>query len=155
MTSPIEARLKEAGLTLPPPAPVAGTYAPFRISGGQVFISGQVPFDGKNLTRGIIGEGLDEEQGYEAARLCGLNLLAQLKEACGGDLSRASRCLQLRGFVVAGAGFGNHPQIINGASDLMVLAFGEENGRHARAAVGAAHLPLGVPVEVEGIFELA
>jgi enamine deaminase RidA (YjgF/YER057c/UK114 family) len=103
---------------------------------------------------GRLGEQVSLEQGQEAARLCALNLLAQAKAACGGDLGRLARCLKLGGFVSCGPGFTDHPAVINGASDLMVQAMGEA-GQHARFAVGCASLPRNAAVEVEGIFELA
>jgi enamine deaminase RidA (YjgF/YER057c/UK114 family) len=103
---------------------------------------------------GRLGESLSLEQGQDAARLCGLNLLAQLREACGGDLDRAARCLRLNGFVCAAAGFVEHPKVVNGASDLM-FAVMAEGGRHTRIAVGVSTLPLDAAVEIDGIFELA
>ncbi len=150
----IESRLQELGCELPDAPPPAGSYVPWRIAGNLVFISGQVPFrDGKLPYRGVVGKDLTIEQGYDAAKLCGLNLITQLKEACRGDLDKVRGCVRLGGFVRAGGDFSAHPQVINGASDLMVEIWGEA-GRHSRFAVGAASLPLGVAVEVEAVFEL-
>ncbi|MGE0829092.1 MAG: RidA family protein [Hyphomonadaceae bacterium] len=152
--SKIEARLSELGIVLPtPPAPVA-SYIPFTISGALVHVSGQVSVDAAGGVRGKLGGGLSIEQGQAAARLCGLNLLAQLKAACGGDLDRVTRVLKLNGFVNVAPDFDPIPQVMNGCSDLMVDVFGDL-GRHARSAVGVANLPLGFAVEVDGAFELA
>ena len=155
MTGTIDARLKELGITLPqPPAPVA-SYVPYVVSGKQVFISGQVTLaDGKLKYVGTIGKELSVEDGQAAARLCAINLLAQLKAAAGGDLDKVKRCVKLGVFINCEPGFGQQPEIANGASDLMMEVFGEA-GRHARAAVGAGSLPRNVAVEVEAVFELA
>jgi enamine deaminase RidA (YjgF/YER057c/UK114 family) len=155
MTGIIDARLKELGITLPePPAPVA-SYVPYVISGNLVFISGQVTLaDGGLKYVGIVGKDLTLEDGQAAAKLCAINLLAQLKAACGGDLDKVKRCVKLGVFVNAVPGYAQQPEIANGASDLMMEVFGEA-GRHARAAVGAGSLPRNVAVEVEAVFELA
>ncbi len=155
MTGTIDARLKELGITLPqPPAPVA-SYVPYVVSGKQVFISGQVTFaEGKLKYVGTVGKELSLEDGQAAARLCGINVLAQLKAASGGDLDRVKRCVKLGVFVNCVAEFGQQPEVANGASDLMMEVFGDA-GRHARAAVGASSLPRNVAVEVEAVFELA
>ncbi len=150
----IEARLQELGVSLPtPPAPVA-SYVPFVQAGGLVHISGQVSIDAAGGVKGKLGAGLSLEQGQAAARLCGLNLLAQLRAACGGDLDRVKRVVKLGGFVNVAPDFDPIPAVVNGCSDLMVEVFGEA-GRHARSAVGVANLPLGFAVEVDGIFEIA
>jgi enamine deaminase RidA (YjgF/YER057c/UK114 family) len=150
----IEARLRELGVELPtPPAPVA-SYIPFTRAGALVHISGQVSSDPAGGVKGKLGQGLTLEQGQAAARLCGLNLLAQIKAACGGDLDRVQRVLKLTGFVNVAPDFDAIPQVMNGCSDLMVAVFGEV-GRHARSAVGAGNLPLGFAVEVDGVFEIA
>jgi enamine deaminase RidA (YjgF/YER057c/UK114 family) len=152
--SKIEERLKGLGLALPsPPAPVA-SYVPFTMSGHQVVISGQIPVaaDGVRFV-GKLGADISLEDGKDAAKLCALNLIAQLKAACGGDLDRVRRCLRLGVFINATPDFTRHPEVANGASDLMVAVFGEA-GKHARAAVGAGSLPRGVAVEVEGLFEI-
>lgn len=150
----IEARLAELGVSLPtPPAPVA-SYVPFTRTGGLVHISGQVSVDASGGIKGKLGAGLSLEDGQAAARLCGVNLLAQLKAACEGDLDRVQRVLKLGGFVNVAPDFDPIPAVVNGCSDLMVSVFGEA-GRHARAAVGVANLPLGFAVEVDGVFEIA
>jgi enamine deaminase RidA (YjgF/YER057c/UK114 family) len=149
----IEARLQELGVTLPtPPAPVA-SYVPFVQAGRLVHISGQVSVDAGGGIKGKLGAGVSLEQGQAAARLCGLNLLAQLKSACGGDLDRVKRVVKLGGFVNVAPDFDPIPAVVNGCSDLMVEVFGDA-GRHARSAVGVANLPLGFAVEVDGIFEI-
>ncbi|WP_404383687.1 RidA family protein [Caenispirillum salinarum] len=154
MSGTIEARLTEKGITLPNAAAPAGNYVPYVVSGTLVFISGQLPLvDGKPEFNGRLGESVSLEDGQRAARLCGLNLIAQLKAACGGDLERVTRVVRLGGFVNSAADFTDQPKVINGASDLMVEVFGEA-GKHARAAVGAPTLPLGVSVEIEGTFEI-
>jgi enamine deaminase RidA (YjgF/YER057c/UK114 family) len=153
--SAIERRLAADGLELPDAPAPAANYVPYTISGKLLFIAGQMPFvAGQVAVAGRLGEGVSLEQGKEAARICALNLLAQAKAACGGDLSRLARCLKLGGFVSCTPEFTEHPSVINGASDLMVQAMGEA-GRHARFAVGCASLPRNAAVEVEGIFELA
>ncbi|HEX2590135.1 MAG TPA: RidA family protein [Rhizomicrobium sp.] len=154
MSGQIEARLKELDITLPePPAPVA-SYVPYVISGKQVFISGQVTLtvDGLKYV-GVVGNGLSMEQGQEAARLCAINVIAQAKAACGGDLDKIAHVVKVTVFVNAVREFTQHPEVANGASDLFVSVFGEA-GRHARAAVGAGSLPRGVACEVEAVFEL-
>ncbi|MBW7848949.1 MAG: RidA family protein [Rhodospirillales bacterium] len=154
MSGRIEARLAELGITLPAATAPVANYVPWAISGKLVFVSGQVGIqDGKPRYVGRLGDGMSVEDGYAAARLCGLNLLTQLKAACGGDLDRIKRVVRLGGFVNCAPDFTDQPKVVNGASDLMVEVFGEA-GRHARAAVGAPSLPLGVAVEVEGVFEI-
>jgi enamine deaminase RidA (YjgF/YER057c/UK114 family) len=155
MTGRIDAHLKDLGITLPaPPAPVA-SYVPAVKSGSLVFLSGQIPFTSEGLQYvGIVGKDLTVEDGRAAARICGINLLAQIKAACDGDLDRVKRCVKLTVFVNAVPGYGQHPEVANGASDLMVEVFGE-HGKHARAAVGAGSLPRNVACEVEAIFEIA
>lgn len=155
MSGRIEARLAELGIALPAATAPVANYVPYVVAGNLVFVSGQVGIvDGKPRHVGRLGAGLDAETGYQAARLCGLNLLTQVKAACGGDLDRVRRVVRLGGFVNCTPEFTDHPKVINGASDLMVEVFGDA-GRHARAAVGAPSLPLGVAVEVEGLFEIA
>ncbi len=151
----IDARLSELGITLPtPPAPVA-SYVPFVIAAGKlVHISGQVSVDAKGGIKGKLGGDLDLEDGQEAAALCGLNLLAQVRSACGGDLDRVVRVVKLNGFVNVAPDFDPIPAVMNGCSDLMVQVFGDA-GRHARSAVGVANLPLGFAVEADGVFEIA
>jgi enamine deaminase RidA (YjgF/YER057c/UK114 family) len=155
VTSAIEQRLAARGLELPDAPAPAANYVPYTISGKLLFVAGQLPFRrGQVAVSGRLGDGVSLEEGQEAARICALNLLAQAKAACGGDLSRLARCLKLGGFVSCGPTFTEHPAVVNGASDLMVEAMGEA-GQHARFAVGCASLPRGAAVEVEAIFELA
>jgi enamine deaminase RidA (YjgF/YER057c/UK114 family) len=153
--STIDARLTELGLTLPQAAAPAANYVPFVRTGNLVVISGQITLENGTLKYvGRVGEDFTTEQAYEAAKLCGLNLIAQLKAACDGDLDRVVRVVRLGGFVNSTADFTEQPKVINGASDLMAEVFGEK-GKHARAAVGVNTLPLGVAVEIEGLFEIA
>lgn len=155
MPGTIASRLAELGIDLPQAASPVANYVPFVISGKQIFVSGQIPLvDGKPQFIGRVGDTLTVEEGYQAARRCGLNLLAQLRNACNGDLDKVRRVVKLGGFVACAPDFAQTPQVINGASDLMAEVFGDA-GRHARAAVGVASLPLGVAVEVEAIFEIA
>jgi enamine deaminase RidA (YjgF/YER057c/UK114 family) len=152
MTTP-ETRLSDLGLTLPDAPAPAANYVPFVQSGKMLFISGQISNSPDGLIRGKLGADMDVEAGVIAARSCALALIAQARVACGGDLTRIARVVKLTGFVNCTPDFTDQPKVINGASDLMVAVFGDA-GRHARAAVGAPSLPLGVAVEVEGIFEL-
>jgi enamine deaminase RidA (YjgF/YER057c/UK114 family) len=155
VTGKIDARLKELGVTLPaPPAPVSN-FVPFVRVGSIVAISGQIPLEnGRVCYAGLVSKDLSLEEAYKAARLCGLNLLAQAKAAAADDLDRVRRVVQLQGFVAGPPGFKEHAKVLNGASDLMVEVFGEI-GRHTRVAVGAATLPLDIPVEIAGWFEIA
>ena len=155
MAGRIEARLKELGIVLPkPPAPVA-SYVPYVVSGNLAFISGQISLrDGKLEYVGTVGKELSLEDGKEAAKLCALNCIAQVREACRGDLDRVKRCVKVTVFVNAVPGFDKHPEVANGASDFFVSVFGEA-GRHARAAVGAGSLPRNVATEVEAVFEIS
>ena len=149
MTGTIDARLRDSGIQIPEMAAPAANYVAYVVSGNLVFIAGQVPraADGSLPYVGKVGRELTEEQGYEAARLCALNCLAQIKAAVG-SLERVKRILRIGGFVNCAEGFANQPQVINGASDLVVEVFGER-GRHARAAVGNISLPRNVATEVE------
>jgi enamine deaminase RidA (YjgF/YER057c/UK114 family) len=149
--SPFEARLAALGLILPQAGAPVANYVPVVVHGGLAAVSGQLPRDGERLVTGQVGEGLTAAEGHAAARLCGLAILTQLREALEGELGRVVRCVQLTGFVNAAPGFTDHPRVINGASDLMVEVFGDA-GRHARAAVGAGSLPLGAAVEVAATF---
>jgi len=147
-------KLAELGLTIPTPAAPVATYVGYTVSGKTVYISGQLPFqDGKLTCVGKLGAGVSLEQGYAAGRQCGLNILAHLRAACGGDLDRVARVLRLGGFVNSTPDFTDAPKCVNGASDLMVAVFGDA-GRHARAAVGVASLPAGAAVEVDAVVEL-
>jgi enamine deaminase RidA (YjgF/YER057c/UK114 family) len=149
-----EARLTELGITLPsPPAPVAA-YVPTVTSGSHLYVSGQIPLvDGKIAVTGRLGAEVDTAAGAEAARACAINVIAQLKAALG-ELDRVVRVVKVTGFVASAPGFGDQPEVINGASELFVDVFGEA-GRHARSAVGVADLPRNVPVEVEAIVEIS
>lgn len=151
--SAIEERLKSLGITLPTPVAPIANYAPFIRSGNLLFISGQVSVDESGGIKGIVGDDVDQATGQLAAGLCGINLLAQMKAATG-DLDRVIQVVKLGGFVQAGPDFFNIPQVINGCSDLMVAAFGDE-GRHARSAVGVFSLPMNFAVEVDAIVEVA
>lgn len=154
MTGKIEARLKELGLDIPTPAAPAANYVPFVVSGRQVFLAGQITlWNGELKHVGKLGAGLDIKDGQAAARICALNLIAQAKAACGGELDRLVRWIKINGFVNSAVDFTDQPKVMNGASDLLVEVFGER-GRHARAAVGVASLPFGVAVEIDGIFEI-
>lgn len=151
--SEVESRLTAAGIVLPVPVAPVANYVPFVRSGALVHISGQVSVDASGGVKGVVGVEVDLEAARAAARLCGVNLLAQMKAACDGDLDRVVRVVKLGGFVQAGPGFFDIPQVVNGASDLMVLAFGEA-GRHARSAVGVYRLPLNFAVEVDAVVEV-
>ena len=149
-----EDNLKKMNIQLPkPPSPV-GSYVASKISGNFIYISGQVPFksDGKLIT-GKVGKELNLEEAQNAAKLCALNLLAQLKKACGGNLDKVKGCVKITGYVNSIDNFTEQPKVINGASDLISKVF-EEIGKHTRAAVSVNSLPLGVPVEVDAIFEI-
>ena len=156
MPGTIDQRLAELKIELPVAAQPVGNYVPFVVTGKLVQVSGQIPaWNGEVRHIGRLGEGLAVAVGYAAARLCALNLLAQLRVACGGDLGRVRRVVRLGGFVNAAPTFNDAPKCVNGASDLMVEVFGKEIGSHARFAVGVAALPAGVAVEVDGTFEIA
>jgi len=155
MSGQIEGRLAELGITLPPVVAPVANYVPAVMTGSLAVMSGQIPLaEGKPVFTGLLGADVSLEDGQAAARLCGINLIAQLKGVCDGDLDRVRRVVRLGVFVAATADFTDHPKVANGLSDLMVEVFGD-NGRHARVAVGCSSLPLGVPVEVEGLFEIA
>ena len=151
--SKVEQRLAEQGLGLPTPVSPIANYVPFVRSGKLVYISGQVSIDADGGIKGTVGDDLTLEQGQAAARLCGLNLLAQMKAACGGDLDKVKRVVKLGGFVQGAADFIDIPSVVNGCSDLMVAAFGDD-GRHARSAVGVYRLPRGFAVEVDAVVEV-
>ena len=153
MSNEIDQRIKELGIVLPNAAAPAANYVPFVRSGTMLFVSGQISQNSNGLVLGKVGFNFSVDDGYEAARLCGLALIAQVRSACNNDWSRLNRVVRLGGFVNCSQDFIEHPKVINGASDLMVKVFGEK-GRHTRAAVGSSSLPLGVAVEVDGIFEL-
>lgn len=155
MSGKIEARLKELGVELPQAAAPVANYVGYTIAGNLVIVSGQITlWNGERRFVGKLGDGINVADGQQAARICALNVLAQLRHAAGGDLDRVKRVLRLGGFVNCTPDFTDMPQVVNGASDLMVEIFGDA-GRHARAAVGVSSLPGGVAVEVEAMFELA
>ena len=150
----VAARLQELGIELPPPAAPAANYVPYVVSGSTVFVAGQLPMEnGKVAVTGKVGADVTVEEAQRAARLCGLNLLAQAGAAGGGDLNRIAGCLKLGGFVNAAPDFTDHARVLNGASDILVAILGP-SGRHARFAVGAASLPFDATVEIDAIFEL-
>lgn len=155
MAGRIDARLAELGITLPEPARPVANYVPYVVTGDLVVISGQVPvIDGKVAFSGKVGAEVSLEDGVRAARGCFINLLAQLRAACGGDLDRVVQVVRLGGFIAAPPEFAQHATVMNGASDLAVAVFGEA-GRHARTTVGVPSLPLDCAVEVEGMFRIA
>jgi enamine deaminase RidA (YjgF/YER057c/UK114 family) len=152
--SDVEARLSALGITLPQPVAPVANYVPFVRSGDLVHISGQVSLDANGGIKGTVGTEVDLETAQAAARLCGINLLAQMKAATGGDLDRVVRIVKLGGFVQAGPDFFAIPLVVNGCSDLMVAAFGDA-GRHARSAVGVYRLPLNFSVEVDAVVQIS
>lgn len=150
----ISQRLTELGIILPAPAAPVAAYVPFVMTGHLLFISGQLPLDnGKLSVTGKLGEDVALEEGQHAARLCGLNILAQAAKACDGDLDRVQQCVKLGGFVACAPSFTDHPKVVNGASELMQQVFGNV-GQHARSAVGVNGLPLNAAVEVDAIFSI-
>ena len=155
MAGEVEARLAALGITVPEAAAPVANYVGYVRSGNLVFVSGQVPVvDGAFKFQGKVGAEFSVEEGQEAARICAINIIAQLKAACGGDLDRVRRIVKLGGFVNSTPEFADQPKVINGASDLMVAVFGDA-GKHTRAAVSAGALPLGVAVEIDAIAEIA
>ncbi|MFN0194459.1 MAG: RidA family protein [Aestuariivirga sp.] len=152
--SRIDKHLAELGIVLPQPSKPVANYVPWVRTGNLVFVSGQVAVEaGKVMYPGQLGTDVTLEDGIKAARMCALSVIAQLKDACGGDLDKVRRIVKLVGFVNAAPGFTDHPKVVNGASDLMVEVFGDK-GRHARSAVGSPSLPLNLSVEVEAIAEI-
>jgi enamine deaminase RidA (YjgF/YER057c/UK114 family) len=151
--SEVEARLAAAGIVLPVPVAPVANYVPFVRSGSLIHISGQVSVDATGGVKGTVGVEVGLEAAQGAARLCAINLIAQMKAACEGDLDRLVRVVKLGGFVQAGPDFFDIPKVVNGASDVMVLAFGDA-GRHARSAVGVYRLPLNFAVEVDAVVEV-
>lgn len=150
----ITEKLKELNLALPQVAPPAANYVPYVVADDFIFVAGQIPFlNGQQMHIGRLGENMSLEQGKEAAGACALNILAQVNAAVEGDWSKVVRCVKLGGFVNCVPAFTDHPQVINGASDLMVAVLGDD-GKHARFAVGVSSLPLGVAVEIDAIFEI-
>lgn len=154
MPGNIDQRLAELGIEIPSTPAPQFNYVPVQFSGDLAFVAGQVPMAGGEIRySGQVGSHLDVETGQAAARLCAINMLAQLKTALDGDLDRIVRVVRVGGFVSCGPDFTAQGQVINGASDLLVEVLGDA-GRHARAAVGCSALPLGAAVEVEGVFEV-
>jgi enamine deaminase RidA (YjgF/YER057c/UK114 family) len=153
MAGRIAARLAELGITLPEAVAPVANYVPFVQAGELLHVSGQISKGPDGLICGRLGAGMDIAAGAAAARVCGLNLIAQIAAACGGDLDRVVRVVKLTAFVASDPGFTDQPKVVNGASDLMVEVFGEA-GRHARSAVGVAALPLGVAVEIDAVVQV-
>ena len=153
MSGQFEAKLAQLGVILPDAPAPAANYVPYVTVGDIVYVSGQISGGTNGLVTGKVGQSMSTQEGAEAAKLCAVSLLAQVKAACGGDLDRLVKVIKLTGFVNSTDSYTEQPQVINGASDFMVEALGE-TGRHARAAVSAAALPLGVAVEIEGIFQI-
>ena len=150
----LEEKLQTLGYELPEAAAPAANYVPYVVSGKHIYVAGQIPFlNGETMHLGRLGDNLDIEAGVEAARACALNILAQAHTAVVGDWGKIKRLVKLGGFVNCTSEFTDHPKVINGASDLMVAVMGDA-GKHARFAVGAPSLPLGVSVEIDAIFEL-
>ena len=150
----IENKIKELGLTLPKATDPVGSYLATKFVGKILYISGQISINEKGeLIKGKLGKDLKTEEGYEAAKRCGLSIVSQVKKACGDDLSKVKSCVKLTGFVNSTEDFTEQPKVINGASELIVSIFGDA-GMHTRAAVSTNSLPLGVSVEVDAIFEL-
>ena len=153
MAGRIDSRLAELGIAVPAALPPQANYVPYTIAGKLVFVAGQVAKIGDELIAGKLGADADIETGRKAARWCALNLIAQAREACGGDLDRVRRWLKLGGFVQGTPDFTDAPAVMNGASDLLVEVFGDA-GRHARFAVAVTCLPLNTAVEVDAVFEM-
>jgi enamine deaminase RidA (YjgF/YER057c/UK114 family) len=154
MSGNIETKLQNLGVQLPEAPAPAANYVPFVQVGDIVYVSGQISTGPDGLIKGKLGDNMTTEQGAEAAKVCAINLLAQVKAACGGDLNRLVRVVKLTGFVNSTSDYTEQPQVINGASNFIGEALGDA-GKHARAAVSAAALPFGVAVEIEGIFQIA
>jgi len=149
-----EEKIKELKIELPEAKAPVGSYVATKISGKLLYVSGQISMSSNgDLIKGKVGKDLNTEEAYKAAERCGLSIVAQVKKACEGDLSKVKSCIKLTGFVNSTEDFTEQPKVINGASDLIASIFGE-SGMHTRAAVSANSLPLGVSVEVDAIFEL-
>ncbi|HWT97662.1 MAG TPA: RidA family protein [Terriglobales bacterium] len=152
MTGQVMARLAERNIALPQASVPVANYMPFAITGNQIHTAGQVPrWDGNFHHVGAVGQEVSLDDAYQAARLCGLNIIAQVKAAID-DLDRVTRCVKLNVFVRSADDFADQPKVANGASDLMVEVFGDK-GRHARSAIGVKQLPFGVSVEIDAVFE--
>ena len=153
MAGKIDARLAELGVVLPEAPAPAANYVPWARSGNLLFVAGQVSGNNQGVHKGRLGDDLDLDDGVAAARACALNLIAQAKAGCSGDLDRVVRVVKLGGFVNCTPDFVQQPQVVNGASDLIVEIFANK-GRHARFAVGAPALPMGFAVEIDAVFEI-
>lgn len=150
----IEDKIKQLNIELPKAPKPVGAYVAYKIINKIIYISGQVSFDEKgNLIKGKVGADLSLEQGQIAAKNCAINIISQLKSACGGDLEKVKNCIKINGYVNSTDNFFDQPKVINGASELIANVFGEK-GKHARAAVSVNSLPLGAAVEIESIFEI-
>ncbi|WP_224816877.1 RidA family protein [Hasllibacter sp. MH4015] len=154
MSGQFEARLAEMGVSLPESMAPAANYVPFVQVGDTLYVSGQISMENGQMMTGKVGADLSVEDGAAAARVCAINLLSQVKVACGGDLDKLVRVVKLTGFVNSTPDFGDQPKVINGCSDFLVEALGDA-GRHSRSAVSAGALPFNVAVEIEGIFQIA
>ena len=148
-----EAKLQELGVTLPDAPAPAANYVPYVVAGDMVYVSGQISADDNGLITGTLGSDMDVEAGAAAAKRCAIALLAQVKAACGGDLDRLVKVVKLGAFVNSTDDFTQQPMVVNGASDFLVAALGDA-GRHARSAVSSPSLPLGVAVEIDGVFQI-
>ena len=154
MNNDVDSKLKELNIQLDEASSPAGSYVPFVISNNLVFISGQLPFiNGKLTIKGKVGDSVSLDDGIKMAEACAKALLSQLKSACGGNLNKVKRVVKLGGFVSSTPDFTDQPKVIKGASEMIVKIFGDK-GKHSRFAVGTASLPLNVPVEIEGVFEI-
>lgn len=153
MAHEIVEALKTAGVELPSAPAPAANYVPYTICGNLLYVSGQIAKDGDTLLQGKLGENTDIAAGQQAAKICAINLLAQVQAALDGDWSRFRRVIRLGGFVNSTPDFQDHPAVVNGASDFLVEILGDK-GRHTRAAVGSSSLPFNVAVEIDGIFEI-
>tara|TARA_B100000579_G_scaffold312353_1_gene261924 strand:- start:523 stop:984 length:462 start_codon:yes stop_codon:yes gene_type:complete len=150
----IEERLKKDNIKLPEPKDPVGAYVAVKVVGKLLFISGQISIDEKgNLLKGKIGKDLNIDQGYEAAKRCGLAIISQVKKACNNDLSKVKSCIKITGYVNSTDDFIDQPKVINGASDIITKIF-DKKGSHTRAAISSNSLPLGVAVEIDAIFEI-
>jgi enamine deaminase RidA (YjgF/YER057c/UK114 family) len=154
MAGKVESRLAQLGIELPEPSPAWANYLSYVATGNLVFVSGQLSQLGGEKYQGKVGTDLSVEDGYRAARICAINLLSHLKVACGGDLDRVVRCVEVGGFVNSASQFYDHPKVLNGASDLFFEVFGDA-GRHTRFAVGVAAIPFNFSVEVKAVFEVS
>lgn len=154
MAGKIDARLAELGITVPEALAPAAKYVPTVRTGNLVFVSGQISMADGKMIIGKLGDGFSTEDGAAAARVCAINIISQMKAACGGDLDRVKQIVKLTGFVNSTPDYPDHPKVINGASELLGEVFGDA-GKHSRSAFGVVNLPFGVAVEIEAIFEIA